>query len=66
MQGMDIHNVEAVIVNGPPDTLAQLYQVITYILQGIKYSNFSMQMFGKAGRGGGPAWHINITPISRQ
>ena len=32
MQGMDIHNVEAVIVNGPPDTLAQLYQVITYIL----------------------------------
>ena len=30
-QGMDISNVELVIVNGPPDTLAQLYQVITYI-----------------------------------
>ena len=30
--GMDISDVEAVIVNGPPDTLAQLYQVIVFII----------------------------------
>ena len=28
---MDIRDVEAVIVNGPPDTLAQLYQVIIIV-----------------------------------
>ena len=42
--------MEAVIVNGPHDTLSQLYQVITYILQG-----FSLLMFGRAGRGDGTA-----------
>lgn len=37
-QGMDINDVEAVIVNGPPDTLAQLYQVITHVMN-ITYCN---------------------------
>ena len=27
IQGMDISDIEIVIVNGPPATLAQLYQV---------------------------------------
>ena len=38
------------------------HSIITYIVQGIKYSNFSLQMFGRAGRGGGPAWaHLYYT-----
>ena len=54
---MDIPDIEVVVVNGPPDTLAQLYQVyrlFTSISRASKnYHTFlCFQMFGRAGRNG--------------
>ena len=48
-QGMDIPDIEVVVVSGTPDTLAQLYQV-AYIHH-LKMSLY-FRMFGRAGRNG--------------
>ena len=68
---MDIPDIELVVVNGPPATLSQLYQVnkllnVPYFTYAVMVRFFLLrQMFGRAGRNGAPA-RAHLLYTSRQ